>query len=646
MSAKVILIILLLTSFIYLLSCEPIMSSIYSKNSLENVIFLKDPEKRLIFEFSHKPTFEISKDNNNLILILNNTIIKSSNWLASLPKDMFREVDISLKDQDVRLKFSLTRDFQITSEVFENKLIVNFILDKGKRITHARVINNKIETYSVASDIQNPPNWVTQDRININLPLAGNYTGSPISVDFQDADLRAVMRLFAEVGKMNIVFTDPVNGTITMRVSNVPWDLLFDAILNSFGLIKINFNNLVVIRSVGKVKTETDALRDYMKSLKEYEEAGPLVMKIFNLRYAKAKEVANKISLIIGNLAEVKATQRETIVIRAEEKGARQEVTRIELTIGRHGEKGSITFDESTQLVIVKTTPKIMREIEKAIKALDRPAPQILIEARIVEVSDTYVHSFGIRWGGGAYRITEKTLLGIGNIPQVSKSLTTTQNDTDQMTTSTHTVGLPTGPLVDLGFDPSKPTSRIGFSIGYLGKSLTFIDLELHALEEKGYARIFARPRIVTTNNHPAEFKQGYKIPYLEVTGDRIAGTKFIEAVMGLRVTPHITPDNRIFMDVEVERTLPDWTRAVQGVPPLYTTLVSTRVLVSSGETFVIGGIKLDDVRDSSEGIPWISNVPGVGNLFKRTGKSTAKSEFMVFITPRIITAEVEGVDF
>lgn len=634
---------ILIYFLIFFTSVKSLFSTTGSHISLENVIYIGEPETKLILEFSEIPKYQISKSDKKLIVKISNATIKNSNWIANLPRSIFRELNISIDNNKITAEFSLTKDFQISSEVYENKLIINLIWSDDRKITHARIIGDRIETFSLADPHKMPPGWSESPVRHPFLALSGNYSGVPISVDFQDADLRAVMRLFAEVGKVNIIFTEPINGTVTMKAQNVPWDLLFDAILQSFSLTRINTSNLIIVRSLGKVKAETEAVRDYMKSLREAEETGPLITKIYKLRYARAREIANKISLIIGKLDEVKATQRETITIRQEERGARQEVTRFELTIGRHGEKGSITFDDSTQLVIVKTTPKLMQEIEKAIKALDRPAPQILIEARIVEVSDTYAQSLGVRWGGGAYRITEKTLLGIGNIPSISSTISAGSHGVGNVE---HTLTLPTGPLLDLGIPNDKPTSRIGFSVGYLGKSLMLIDLELHALEEKGYARIYAKPRIVTTNNHPAEFKQGYKIPYLEVTGDRVASTRFIEAVLGLRVTPHITPDNRIFMDVEVERTLPDWTKVVQGVPPLYTTLVSTRVLVSSGETFVIGGIRLDDVRDRSEGVPWLSDIPGAGNLFRRTEKSTARSEFMVFITPRIVTAEVEGVDY
>lgn len=607
---------------------------------LENVLFIKEPTHRLIFEFSKKPFFDISKEKNKLIFKFPNTILKNTNWINSLPKEIFKEFNAGFDGNVFTLELITQRDFNIQSNVYENRLIVDIIWHVNKKINNVSIIKDKLLLES--DSLLTAPTKETDIPI-IKLPLTDNYTGSLISVDFQDADLRTIMRLFAEIGNMNIIFTEPINGTVTMKVSNVPWDLLFDSILSNFGLTKINHKNLTIIKTIDREKKQLDNYKEYLKSMKDFNESKPMIVKIYKLKYTKAKELANKISLIIGKLDEVKATQRETITIKQEEKGAKQEVTKIELTIGRYGEKGSITFDDSNQLVIIKTTPNILKEIEETILALDRPAPQILIEARIVEISDQYSHNLGVKWGGGAYRITEKTLLGIGNIPKVESSFTRPPTGGGY---PSHNVNLPTGPLIDLGIDPTKPMSRIGLSVGYLGKSLMMIDLELHALEEKGLARIFAKPRIITLNNHPAEFKQGYKIPYLEITGQNVATTKFIDAVMGLRVTPHITPDNRIYMDIEVERTLPDWSRAVQNVPPLYTTLASTRVLVNNEETFVIGGIKLNEIRDNDDGIPGLSEIPGAGYLFKRSTKSSQRSEFMVFLTPKIVTVEVEGVDY
>lgn len=777
--------------WLIILQCS-LMKSIFASISLDKVLFLNEPENRLIFEFSNKPKYEILHSDKKLILMLSNTTIRSSNWISSLPKNIFKEFNISLEDQKIILEFTLTKDFYISSEAYENKLIISLISNKDKKITHARIVRDKVETFSVADMAQIQSNLAGQENVPIRLHLSGNYTGYPISVDFQDADLRAIMRLFAEVGKINLLFVDSAlnatNTTLTMRVSNVPWDLLFDAILSKFGLIKVKEKNLVLVTSPEHLKRISGSLKDYYSTLRDLEQVEFKETKIYNIRYRKVSEIARRLSALLGKdgidiVAEFFETATST--------GTQVNVAHGLIKIGTRGEKGFIVFDSINQQIIAQAPRRILEEIEKIIKGLDRPAQQILIEARLVEVSDTYSHSFGIRWGGGAYRLTEKTLLGIGNLPNVNRrdsmtsgtgtisterqdftigtmrrgtneqtmgrtQETTTKDSTTQQTVernrwatgtvqpgdrptfhpdpnyditvrhesltrqlptgawtgtesinirsgsgrvdqqiyedtvtrgkeSTAVLGdtlkniltesvsnladstrslreqksttqermrsldlsLPTGPLIDLGLADKAP--RLGFSIGYLGKSLMKIDLELQALEERGVARVIARPRVVTLNNQPAEFKQGFRIPYIETVteGNQTKETtKFIDAGLRLLVNPHLTPDNRIFLDVWVERATPIWERTVRGIPALYTTSAVTRAIVANGETFVIGGIRLEEIRDSTDQIPGLGNIPGAGRLFRRTGKSSSSTEFMVFITPKIVTAEVEGVDY
>lgn len=574
---------------------------------ISDFFYMKEPVERLVFEFNKKPQFDINKEGKKLILIFYNLTPKKIDWTSKIPKDIFKEYDILFEKGNLIIELTTLKEFNFQTSFYENKLMVDLLWETPVKpamvtIRGAEVIKSPTDTLKL------PFYEYPGQRISgpMELPFIKKYTGTPISVDFQEADLQAVFRLLAEVGNINIVVSEKVKGTITLKVKQVPWDQLLDIVLANHGLGMMKLENVVRIAPLDELKAETDKYKDYLTSLKDIQERGPLKIKTFSLRYVKGDVIVNKIKELITG-------------------------------------EGKITYESYSNTIIVKETEKNLSEIEKLIKEIDKPTKQVMIEARIVELQDTYAHKLGIRWGGSAYKGTEHSFIGTGRTPNITSGSTSYNYPGGGFTATNPSLSVSAGPIVDLGVAGS---TNIGFAFGHIGKSVLLLDVELSALESQGVARIFAKPKILTLDNQDAEIKQGYKIPYLQLTQYGVATTQFIDAVLRLKVTPHVTPDNRLTLDIEIEKSTPDWGRVVEGVPALTTRLAKTRVLINNGETLVIGGIKTDDLGESSENVPGLASVPGVGELFKKREKTSDRTELMVFITPRIVSVEIPGVDY
>jgi len=592
-----------------ILSILLISSSIlFAKNDniLKQIYYLKEPLQRLIFEFELKPIFDIKAEENKLTIKFSEVTIKQTNWLKDLPKDIVKEFNISYEKDNLIIELVTYKKFHFKTSTFESNLVIDFIWEDDKKPVMAQIIGEKI----VKSHNDTLPLYTfpyQPELKNITLPFTKKYTGTPISVDFQEADLHSVFRLLAEVGNINIVLSEKVKGTITLKVKQIPWDQLLDVILANYGLAMMKIGNVIRIAPIDEIKAESDRYKDYLTSLKDIQEKGPLITKTFQLKYIKGDMIVGKIKEIVTG-------------------------------------DGKITFDPTLNILIVKDTEKNLAEIEKIIKEIDKPTKQVLIEARIVEIQDSYVHRLGVRWGGTAYKGTEHTIFGIGRTPSITTNPTTyTYHGGGGPGNSAINMGFPSETLVDLG---TAGSTNLGFAFGHIGKSVILLDVELSALEQQGVARIFARPKILTLDNQDAEIKQGYKIPYLQLTQYGVATTQFIEAGLRLKVIPHVTPDNRINLDIEVEKSTPDWGRMVNNVPALLTRFAKTRVLINSGETLVIGGIKTNDLGENIERVPGLSGVSGVGELFKKREKTADKTELMIFITPKVVSVEIPGVDY
>jgi len=298
------------------------------------------------------------------------------------------------------------------------------------------------------------------------------------------------------------------------------------------------------------------------------------------------------------------------------------------------------------------------------IAELDQPVKQVLIQAKIVEINSNFTHRLGIRWSGAAWKITNDSLISIspktkilpsgnslpsGTAPSVGivapginiDDESDEYNRQDYQTPGN--ISTPSAAIVDLGVEG--PTN-LGLTFGKISTdSALLLDVQLSAMEEEGMAKIISSPKILTIDHLEAEIKQGYKIPYLKQTQDGVS-TEFLDAGLTLKVIPHVTPDNRITLEIDTEKSAPDWSRTVNGVPTVVTRAAKSKVLVENGETIVIGGIRTEDLVQSHGKVPGLGNLPWVGNLFKNKEYQNNKAELLIFITARVVTADVKDVDY
>ncbi|MBI4687231.1 MAG: type IV pilus secretin PilQ [Nitrospirae bacterium] len=406
----------------------------------------------------------------------------------------------------------------------------------------------------------------------------GKYTGEKISLDFQDADLLHIFRLLSDVSGYNIVVSPEVKGKFSMRLMNVPWDQALDVILRNYGLSKTTEGNIIRVAPTAVLSKESEEIA----KAKEAEiKAGDIETRIYPINYA--------------DVDKVKGTIETAKVLTA---------------------MGNISTDKRTSSVIIKDVKDKHIEYERLIRSLDQQTPQVSIEARIVEVERKFTKELGIQWG-------------------------MLWKPADSRTTIGGISGLPGG----TGFNSANPLlvnlpAAVGsgsggaIGLGYINAANTFtLDLQLSAMESSGKGKIISNPRITTMDNEKATIKQGNEIPYFTSTSDKIE-VNFKEAVLELSVTPHITPDGTIVMEILAKN---DEVDASKPNPPISKKEAQTKVLVKDGDTLVIGGILKTTKRDNLDGVPGISKVPVLGWLFKKEKEIDDTNELLIFITPKIV---------
>ncbi|WP_167377913.1 type IV pilus secretin PilQ [Pseudomonas floridensis] len=419
------------------------------------------------------------------------------------------------------------------------------------------------------------------------------YTGEKLSLNFQDIDVRSVLQLIADFTNLNLVASDTVQGGITLRLQNVPWDQALDLVLKTKGLDKRKVGSVLLVAPADEIAARE---RQELESLKQIAELAPLRRELLQVNYAKAGDIAKLFQSVTS--AESKADER-----------------------------GSITVDERTNNIIAYQTQDRLDELRRIVSQLDIPVRQVMIEARIVEANVDYDKQIGVRWGGAS------------NLSGNSKW---TPYGLDNNGDEAGNTGANTGtnvPFVDLG--AAGATSGIG--LGFVTNN-TLLDLELSAMEKTGNGEIVSQPKVVTSDKETAKILKGTEIPYQESSSSGATTVSFKEASLSLEVTPQITPDNRIIMEVKVTKDEPDYINAVLGVPPIKKNEVNAKVLISDGETIVIGGVFSNTQSKVVEKVPFLGDVPYLGRLFRRDVVSEAKSELLVFLTPRIMNNQAIAV--
>lgn len=416
------------------------------------------------------------------------------------------------------------------------------------------------------------------------------YVGEKLSLNFQDIDVRSVLQLIADFTNLNLVASDTVQGGITLRLQNVPWDQALDLVLKTKGLDKRKIGNVLLVAPADEIAARE---RQELESQKQIAELAPLRRELLQVNYAKAADIAKLF----------------------------QSVTSAEAKID---ERGSITVDERTNNIIAYQTQDRLDELRRIVAQLDIPVRQVMIEARIVEANVDYDKSLGVRWGGS---IQNK---GNWNASGVSGSSTTIGTPGSTSTNS---------PFVDMGTVGN--TSGIG--IAFITDNV-LLDLELTAMEKTGNGEIVSQPKVVTSDKETAKILKGTEIPYQEASSSGATSVSFKEASLSLEVTPQITPDNRIIMEVKVTKDEPDYLNKVQDVPPIKKNEVNAKVLVNDGETIVIGGVFSNTQSKVVDKVPFLGDVPYLGRLFRRDVVSEKKSELLVFLTPRIMNNQAIAV--
>ncbi len=423
------------------------------------------------------------------------------------------------------------------------------------------------------------------------------YTGKKIDLDMMDARITDILRLLAEVSNLNIIASDDVKGTISLRLRDVPWDQAFDIILKAKGLDKIKVGNVIRVAPAARISQERDAALAAQKASEKLE---PLSIEFVAINYAKAEELEAHVKNVLSD-------------------------------------RGSVTSEKRTNTLIIKDIKKGIRAAEQLVSRLDTPIPQVLIEARIVEASSSFSRDLGIQWGvdyqtgGNVATSVFGSDTSTGQTPPAGTNPAfETRNGVQNFA-----VNLPaTGTIGTLG--------ALGFVLGKAGQNPLVLDLRLSAGEQEGQLRTISRPRIVTMDNKEAKIEDGESVPF-ETTSASGTSTIFVDANLSLTVTPHITPDGSVLMKIKASKNSIGTFTTSSGEPSIVKKEASTEVLVSDGETTVIGGIISSDSNRTDSGIPYLKDIPLLGKLFRSKSSKESQKELLIFITPTIIKTKRKG---
>ena len=433
------------------------------------------------------------------------------------------------------------------------------------------------------------------------------YEGQRLTLNFQDIETRAVLQLLAETSGRNIVVSDTVQGNVTLRLRNVPWDQALDIVMTTKGLAMRQNGNVIIVAPAEEIAARETADLEARQSIVELE---PLYSEFLQVNYAKAADLASLIGAAEGSNAMLSS-------------------------------RGSVAIDDRTNILLVQDTAERLLDIRRLVRTLDIPVRQVLIETRIVVVADDYGRELGVRFGftgvtdNGSDGLLAVSGTGNGTDTIVDSAL---GNLNDPNNGTPYPVDVPS--LVDrYNVNVPIPSPAGTFALAVLDSDY-IVDLELTALQTEGRGEIVSTPRVITANQKEARIEQGVEIPYQESASSGATTTQFKKAVLSLTVTPQITPDDKIIMDLVVSKdNVGELTPSGNGglVPSIDTRSIETQVLVSDGQTVVLGGIYETERRETVRKVPWLGDIPGLGVLFRSTSTSNRKAELLIFVTPRIL---------
>lgn len=514
-------------------------------------------------------------------------------------------VDMTKEGNKVIVDFLNTN---LPSEYDRRLDVIDFATPVKEIDTHARGNGVRMEISTVTGDFDHLA-YQADDVFTIELkPLTTaekeakkkdefGYTGERLSLNFQDIEVRAVLQLIADFTGLNMVASDSVSGNVTLRLKNVPWDQALDIILKSKGLGMRKQGNVIMVAPQEEIAAREKLELEAEKQLEELE---PLRTEFMQVNYAKADDLATLVKAETNNLL---------------------------------SERGNVTVDQRTNTLIVQDTVTSLQAIREMVAKLDIPVRQVLIESRVVNADESFAKDLGVKFGYSKHTSQDSQAAGdlFGTVGGKIAG------DTDFGGTTSFNVDNQENFIVDLPV--VDPSAALGLAIGKIGSYL--LQLELSAALAEGRGEDIASPRVITANQREAVIESGVEIPYQEASSSGATSVSFKKAVLSLRVTPQITPDDRILLDLQVNqdtRGSPE----VLGVPPINTRSVTTQVLVDNGETVVLGGIYTQSDRQQQERVPFFGDLPYLGFLFRNTSVDSQRTELLIFVTPKILSENVK----
>lgn len=546
-------------------------------NSKSNSNFIKKIDFEVVDDGTGKIVIDFSKADLNIDVIQSGNNIDIRLPGVTVPDDLAQEIDVSELETQVILIALLETDKDSPLLKIYNKSKSDFsTYQTDKRLTIEIMPKTDIQKDSVME----------------------KFTGEKLSLNFQDIEVRAILQLLADFTDKNLVASDSVGGNLTLRLKNVPWDQALDIILKARGLGKREVGNVMMVAPQEEL---TARERLEMESKQQYLELSPLKTEFIQVNYAKASDMASIIKDEANNLI---------------------------------SERGNVSVDERTNTLLVQETSEYLEEIKTILKALDIPVKQVQIESKIVVANDDFSRGLGVKLG---YSVRTSPLVldgaktnnsviiggGIGGDTSVATGTGFLNADNASTPQENYQVSLPI----------TSPTGALKMFVGRQGSYL--LNLELQAAQAEGRGEIISSPTVITANQREATIESGTEIPYLEASSSGATSVSFKKAVLSLKVTPQITPDKRIIMDLRVNK---DSVGTIfSGIPSIDTNNLITQVLVENGETVVLGGVYETSETNNRGSIPLLGDIPMIGVLFRNKTKTQKKKELLVFITPQII---------
>jgi type IV pilus assembly protein PilQ len=487
---------------------------------------------------------------------------------AYLPSRLKREYDVS--------EFGTAVQFMKAS--IENSQVVLQVDTRGAYEHMAYQINNQ---FIIELQTQSSQRITKENK-------ALKFKGKPLSLNFQKIEVRAVLALLADFSGINLVASDSVKGSITLRLNQVPWDQALDLILKTQGLDKRQTGNVTWVAPAEEIagrEKQTLANEEEIKNL------APLQTDILHLRFAQSVDVAKLLKDKTSSLL---------------------------------SSRGNVSVDERTNSLVILDTAAHLNDVRSLVDKLDVPVKQVLIEARIVNVEKDFQSQLGVRFGISKGRQLKGTVSGENDLATKDRSLDgdfSKQLNFDLPASQINTTGMP---------------ASMGLALATLGGGY-LLDLELSALESEGLSHVISTPRVITSNQHTGYFETGEELPYQTAMSSGATAIAFKKAVLSVGVTPHITPDNKIILDLRVTQDKKGTVTNQALPPPINTNQVETQVLVDNGQTIVLGGFYKEEKINTMERVPFLGELPLIGAMFRHKGTQDKQTELLVFITPKII---------